>query len=242
MLLKVIGTGSKGNSYVLESENEALILDAGCRMKDVLKAIDYNVSKICGVLITHEHGDHAKYIQQYLDCGISVYMPKSVYERFEISTFARKIHYNEFYYIGHFGISPFSLPHDGTENYGFCIYHLENGKFIYMTDLEYPTMSFRKTKIEHLLCEVNYCEELAEREEAQYTHRLRGHLSLNTFIEKVLKVNMTPALRTVTLCHLSDTAADEQMILERVKEVVGDRVTVNIAKPGLQVEINKYPF
>lgn len=56
MLLKVIGSGSKGNSYVLESENEALILDAGCRIKDVLKAIDYNVSKTCGVLITHEHG------------------------------------------------------------------------------------------------------------------------------------------------------------------------------------------
>ena len=56
MLLKVIGTGSSGNSYALESDNEILILDAGCRMKDVLKAIDYNVSKICGVLITHEHG------------------------------------------------------------------------------------------------------------------------------------------------------------------------------------------
>lgn len=187
--------------------------------------------------------DHAKYIQDYLNMGIPVYMPASVYKCFEVSTFARKIHCNEFYYIEHFGITAFILPHDGTENFGYHLYHPEMGQLVYMTDLEYPTISFRKSKIEHLLCEVNYCEELAEREEAQYTHRLRGHLGLNTFIEKVLKVNMTPALRTVTLCHLSDTAADEQMMLERVKEVVGDRVVVNIAKAGAEpIKIDKYPF
>lgn len=56
MLLKVVGTGSSGNCYILENENEALILEAGCRMKSALKTIDYNVSKISGVLITHEHG------------------------------------------------------------------------------------------------------------------------------------------------------------------------------------------
>lgn len=56
MLLKVVGTGSSGNTYVLENENEILILDAGCRIKNVLKSIDYKVCKIRGVLITHEHG------------------------------------------------------------------------------------------------------------------------------------------------------------------------------------------
>lgn len=56
MLLKVVGTGSSGNTYVLENKNEILILDAGCGIKSVLKSIDYNVSKVRGVIITHEHG------------------------------------------------------------------------------------------------------------------------------------------------------------------------------------------
>ena len=56
MLLKVVGTGSSGNTYALENENEILILDAGCGIKSVLKSIDYKVSNIRGVLITHEHG------------------------------------------------------------------------------------------------------------------------------------------------------------------------------------------
>lgn len=38
MRLKVVNTGSQnGNCYILESEAEALILDAGCKYKDVLK-------------------------------------------------------------------------------------------------------------------------------------------------------------------------------------------------------------
>lgn len=32
MKLKVIGSGSKGNSYALISENEILLLEAGCRL------------------------------------------------------------------------------------------------------------------------------------------------------------------------------------------------------------------
>lgn len=169
-------------------------------------------------------------------------MPPSVKERYKDELYAQELRPSIVRSIGGFTVTSFTLPHDGTENYGYYITHPEMGRFVYMTDLEYSPLRFKNANVEHFLCEVNYCEELVEREEEQYTHRLRGHLSLNTFLDKVLRVNMTPALRTVTLCHLSDTAADEQMILERVKEICGDRVEVNIAKPGLQVEINKYPF
>lgn len=57
MLLKCVNTGSQnGNCYILENNTEALILDAGVRYKDVLKALDYNISKVTGILLTHEHG------------------------------------------------------------------------------------------------------------------------------------------------------------------------------------------
>ena len=45
MRLKCVNTGSQnGNCYILENDTEALILDAGVRYKDVLKALDYNIS------------------------------------------------------------------------------------------------------------------------------------------------------------------------------------------------------
>lgn len=153
---------------------------------------------------------------------------------------------------GSFTITPFYLPHTTRHpetgklipcpNFGYHIFHSDMGQLVYMTDFEYPTLSFRKSRIEHLLCEVNYCDELVEREEANYSHRLQGHLSLNTFKEKVLKQNLTPAMRNIILCHLSDYAADEEQILREVKEITGSRANVSIAKPGLSIELNRFPF
>lgn len=55
MLLKCFGSGSSGNSYALMNENEILILDAGIKYKQILQGIDYRISSVKGVLITHEH-------------------------------------------------------------------------------------------------------------------------------------------------------------------------------------------
>lgn len=56
MLLKCVNSGSQnGNCYILENDTEALILDAGVRYKDVMKALDYNIYKVTGILLTHEH-------------------------------------------------------------------------------------------------------------------------------------------------------------------------------------------
>ena len=43
MFMRVVNTGSThGNCYVLKSNSgEMLLLDCGCRYKDILKAIDY---------------------------------------------------------------------------------------------------------------------------------------------------------------------------------------------------------
>ena len=255
MRLKVVNTGSQnGNCYILENNSEALILDAGCRYKDVLKSLEWNISKVCGVLVSHVHYDHSKAFKDFIKAGIPVYTNDETADHFEIITGEKMYGMPEKipFKCGSFTNTPFYLPHTTRNkdtgklilcpNFGFHIFHPEMGQLVYMTDFEYPTLSFRKSRIEHLLCEVNYCDELADREEANYRHRLQGHLSLNTFKEKVLNQNLTPAMQNIILCHLSDSAADEEQILREVKESSGNRVNVNIAKPGLSVELNRFPF
>lgn len=46
MRLKVLGSGSSGNCYILENENEALIIEAGLPFMEVKKALDFNVMKL----------------------------------------------------------------------------------------------------------------------------------------------------------------------------------------------------
>lgn len=56
MLLKCNGSDSKGNGYAIISEEEILLLECGIPAKEMLKAIDYQVSKVVGCLLSHEHG------------------------------------------------------------------------------------------------------------------------------------------------------------------------------------------
>ena len=56
MLLKCIASGSQGNSYVLISGSEILLIEAGVRLLEVKKAIDFQISKVVGCVISHEHG------------------------------------------------------------------------------------------------------------------------------------------------------------------------------------------
>lgn len=55
MEFKVIGSGSSGNCYLLESETECLVIEAGISFLEVKKALDFNIRKIVGVVISHRH-------------------------------------------------------------------------------------------------------------------------------------------------------------------------------------------
>lgn len=54
--LKVVGSGSKGNTYIIEAGGEHLLLDLGCKWSDILNGLNYKIDKVVGVLVTHSHG------------------------------------------------------------------------------------------------------------------------------------------------------------------------------------------
>lgn len=56
MQLKVISSGSSGNSYLLTCGCETLILDVGRPFKEVKIALGFNIRQIVGTVVTHEHG------------------------------------------------------------------------------------------------------------------------------------------------------------------------------------------
>ena len=84
MELRVLGSSSSGNCYILDNGNEALIIEAGIRFIDVKKALDFNIRKVVGCLITHQHNDHAKYAKAMVDCGFHVLALPEVIESKEL--------------------------------------------------------------------------------------------------------------------------------------------------------------
>lgn len=63
-----------------------LLLDCGCKYKDILKAIDYRTSDVSGVLLTHEHGDHRESFKNLMNLGIQIYTNDETVEHLQIIT------------------------------------------------------------------------------------------------------------------------------------------------------------
>ena len=245
MFLRVISTGSKaGNCYALISDSgQILLLDFGCDKKKILRGIDYRVFDIVGAVLSHGHMDHAKSYQWLLENWIPIYTNDETVEGFEVVTgeLLKCLSEKKWIQRGEFKVMGFYVPHDNTPNFGFLIEHEEMGRLLYMTDLEYCPYNFKNLRVQHLLIEANYIEDLVNREAENYSHQIRGHCSLNT-CKGIVETNKTPDLRTVTLIHLSDKACDSNRVLEEIKEVAGYRVEVNVAVPGLEVVLNRFPF
>jgi len=61
--LTVLGSGSRGNALLVESGEDALLVDAGFSHKDLLKrvaAAGRHAARVRAIVLTHEHGDHAR--------------------------------------------------------------------------------------------------------------------------------------------------------------------------------------
>ena len=53
MKIHIIGSGSTGNGYIIESNGKKLIVELGCSFKEVLTAIDWRVENVAGCLVSH---------------------------------------------------------------------------------------------------------------------------------------------------------------------------------------------
>lgn len=76
--LKVVGTGSGGNCYLLTVNGQTLVIEAGVNFKSVKKALNFDLSGVVGVLVSHEHGDHADFVKDFVKFGKKVYTTNGV--------------------------------------------------------------------------------------------------------------------------------------------------------------------
>ncbi len=255
MELTVIGSSSEGNAYVLQNASEALLLEAGIGFsKKVLPVLDYDVSKVEGVLVTHEHGDHAGHLNDVLSYGLPVfmsagteegakrYMNRTLYEP-AIIPGDRETGYKAFQ-LGRFKVTPFPTQHDAKEPVGFYIWHPETGGILFATDTFYIKNRF--AGLNNILIECNYDQAkleanlIAGRIDAERYRRVRrSHLSYNNCL-KLLQANDLSAVHNIVLIHTSRDNGDGRAFREGV--AIATRKVVSVAKPGLRLNFNKTPF
>lgn len=252
MELTVIGSSSEGNAYVLQNEREALLLEAGKPFKQVLAALEGQVNKVVGCLITHEHGDHAGRINEFLKYALPVYASQGTIENAKIRTSwkpttIRQTEDGNGYLpltLGNFRVIPFATKHDAAEPLGFYIWHEETGGVLFATDTFYLPCKFKG--LNNILIECNYDPEILARRvksgdiPATLQERVRrSHLSYYTCLD-ALRANDLTAVNNIVLIHISEGNGDPTAFREGIQRAT--HKTVYTAKPGLKIEFNKGPF
>lgn len=53
--IKTLSSGSHGNCYILECGNEQLLIELGISWKDILRGLNYNLTKVRACLVSHQH-------------------------------------------------------------------------------------------------------------------------------------------------------------------------------------------
>lgn len=246
MKLKVIGSGSSGNCYLLETSGEVLIVEAGVKFLEIKKALGFDLSRVIGCLVSHEHKDHSKCVDDLLRAGIPVYASKGTLEVLGAadSFNSRVLVSGKVVKVGEFDILSFQTEHDAVEPLGFLLRHVECGTVLFATDTYYLKQKFNG--LNNILIECNYeNESLREKFETGvvvkplYERLLSSHMSLRTCI-KMLGMNDLGAVNNIILVHLSDSNSDAKLFRREVEVATGKKVFV--ADAGLSMEFNKTAF
>ena len=242
MELKVINSSSLGNAYALDSGNEIILLEAGCKMADVKRAINFRLADVVGCLVTHEHGDHCKYATEYAKFGVDVYGPQDIADKkqFPFDKF-HVLQPEKIYHIGSFDVVPFSNFHD-VPIFGYLIRHKEMGTLLFSTDSYKIGMTLRG--VDHFLIEANYSDELLKENvwngninKAQADRIMLSHMSLEYCIKYLQDCEAQKSAKTITLCRLSERNSDQKQFRDTVAGAFS--VPTYIASKGTVVELNK---
>ncbi|HWS98677.1 MAG TPA: MBL fold metallo-hydrolase [Pyrinomonadaceae bacterium] len=145
MKLTVLGSGSTGNAILIAAGGTHVLVDAGMSAKEIVRRLNLvgcDPARLDGVVITHEHGDHAgglRVLLKNLDCPVFIsgktleayisehHGPRSSDEPRKRADALRdrtvEIESSRDFRVGVIDFHPFTIPHDAADNFGFTATH-----------------------------------------------------------------------------------------------------------------------
>lgn len=244
MKLKVIGSSSKGNCYLLSGDKDSVLIECGLRINKIKEALNFDFSKVAGCLVSHEHKDHSLSINQLLIAGIPVFTSRgtaSDLNHHNLNIIQSKQPFD----LGEFRILPFDTIHDATEPLGFLIEQKSTGeRLLFATDTYYIKYQFKG--LNYLLIEANHSNEILEDKlfngkiHPSLKSRVQtSHLSIET-LRLFLSENDISKVKKIVLIHLSDSNSDTKGFKETIESQTG--IETIIAEPGIEINLELYPF
>ena len=229
--ISALASGSKGNCYRVTDSRTPLLIECGIPFKEIQKGLDFKTSEIKGCLITHEHKDHCKAVEDTMRAGIDCYMSQGTAEALGIEGHRGNIvKAKQAFNLETWTILPFDTKHDAKEPLGFLLANQEGDKLLYATDTYYIRYKFQG--LTHIMVEANYSMDILSAnveaglvEPALKSRILKSHFSLEN-VKEFLKANDLSKVQEIWLLHLSDGNSDAERFKREIQELTGKVVYI----------------
>jgi phosphoribosyl 1,2-cyclic phosphodiesterase len=228
----ILGSGSAGNCALVETPQCRLLIDGGLSARQIavrLALCSVNPLEIDAILLTHEHGDHARALNVWRkQFSTPVYCNRLTAEALRNEPEEQRTDWRLFvtgsaFAIKDLTIETFPVPHDAVEPVGFVLHH-GGDSLGFLTDLGVATklVQERVRQAQTLVIETNHDEKLLQNDTKrpwsvkQRIMSRHGHLS-NTAAANVLFEMLGGRLRRAVLGHLSRDCNSPELAVGEVR-------------------------
>lgn len=231
-----LGSGSSGNCLVVEQAATRLLLDCGFGVNELLKRLqrfDLEPAQITGILVTHEHDDHAKgafkfatkyNIPVWLSHGSLKMCERYIPENAELSINIIDSHTS--FQIQDIAVTPYPVPHDAREPTQFTFTDGQY-KLGVLTDAGASTPYIEQvlSACDALVLECNH--DLSMLENGPYAWSLKkrvssrlGHLDNQTAAALLAKLDNSK-LKHIVAAHLSAKNNTQNLAKQALSQTLG---------------------
>ncbi|ANF58800.1 MBL fold metallo-hydrolase [Halotalea alkalilenta] len=226
-----LGSGSKGNATLVESDEALVLVDCGFGLRDALARmalLGIDPTRIDALLVTHEHGDHLRGVRSLAKrLKLPVYLTAGTWLAGKLEGLERVhlINPEQRFAIKDLEIDPVTVPHDAREPVQY-LFETAGRRLGVLTDLGHVTDHVRRRfrDCDGLLLECNH--DLRMLAEGPYPPSLKrrvgghwGHLA-NAQAVALLRHWGTDRLQRVVASHLSDKNNRPELAFEALEPLL----------------------
>lgn len=219
MKINIISSGSKGNAYIIEKNNTALLVECGVKLSEIQKAVGFDLLRIKACIVSHEHGDHSKAWKQVVGAGIPMYASAGTYDALKVGAEDRQngLGHLSIRIVNDYRVACFKANHDAVQPLNFIIDDL-----LFITDNYKLQFDFSEFKFTCIMIEANYCEELIKGKADDFVNkrRFRSHMSFQTALLTLKTLDLSEC-KQIILIHLSNGYTDEKRFIQDTEKAFG---------------------